>query len=310
MRVFKGLTNLPKFKNAVMTIGTYDGVHVGHQVIIQRINELANEVNGESVLLTFDPHPKLVLHPNIDLKLISSIEEKISLFETFGLDNLVITPFSKDFASTEAEDYVRDILVKYFSPAVIVIGYDHKFGKGRKGDIHLLRELGPKYHFRVEEIPAQTIDEISVSSTKVRKALLDGDIQTANTMLAHPFSMTGIVIDGNKLGRTLGFPTANMRIDETHKLIPPDGVYAVWVELDGKRYKGALSIGRRPTILKHGELRVEVYILHFNREIYGEEIKVIFQDFIRKDMKFNSTDELIEQMEMDVEQIDELLDNP
>lgn len=304
MRVFKGLDHLPPFRNAVLTIGTYDGVHAGHQVIIQKINEIAHKIDGESVVLTFDPHPRIVLHPdNKELRLISTIDEKIELFEKFGLENLVITPFSKEFASMEAEDYVREILVNHFHPAVIVIGYDHRFGKGRQGDIELLRKLGPRYHFEVEEISVQTIDEISVSSTKVRNALLDCHIKDANTWLAHPFILQGKVIHGDKIGRTIGFPTANLKVEDPHKLIPPIGVYAVWVEVKNKRYKGALSISNRPTVLNDGELRVEVFILDFHEDIYGENIKLVFEDFIRGDIKFESMDALTEQIKNDVEQV-------
>ena len=307
MKVYKGIQQEFNFKNPVLTIGTYDGVHLGHQVIIQRINELAKETGGESVLLTFDPHPRIVLFPDKNLKLISTIDEKIRLFESFGLDNLIITPFSKEFASTEAKDYVRDILVKYIKPSVIVIGYDHKFGKGRQGDIHLLRELSTQYNYKIEEISAQTIDEISVSSTKVRKALMDADIQEANKLLAHPFTIEGEVVKGDQLGRTLGFPTANLEISNNHKLIPPVGVYAVWVTIDNERFKGALSIGHRPTIEDHGNLRIEVYILDFSRDIYGQEIRLIFQDYIRQDQKFDSIELMTEQISKDVEKVREIL---
>lgn len=304
MQVFRGLDELPLLQHAVLTIGTYDGVHAGHQAIIQRINAIADKVDGESVVLTFDPHPRLVLQPdNKDLKLISTIEEKIQLFEQFGLQNLVITPFSMDFASMDATDYVEQVLVKKFRPKVIVIGYDHRFGKGRKGDIHLLEALGPKWGYTVEEISVQTIDEISVSSTKVRKALLEGDIATANQLLAHPFTLCGQVVHGDKIGRTLGFPTANIHVEDPHKLIPPPGVYATYVNVNGKNYKGALSISRRPTILDAGELRIEVFILDFNEDIYGENLQLTLIDHIRPDEKFDSLEELIDQMNIDIEKV-------
>ncbi len=308
MRVFKGLDNLPKFKNSVLTIGTYDGVHAGHQVIIQKINEIAKNIGGESIVLTFDPHPRIVLNKGKkDLKLLSTIEEKIELLESFGLENLVITPFSQEFASTEAEDYIKNILVRYFNPSVIVIGYDHKFGQGRKGDIHLLRELGPKYNFKVEEISAQTIDEISVSSTKVRQAISDYKIKEANTLLAHSFSLQGSVIEGDKIGRTIGFPTANILVEDPYKLIPPEGVYAVWVTFDDRKLMGALSISRRPTVTASGELRIEVFILNFEEDIYGKNIRVIFVDFIREDLKFDSVEKLTAQMKQDVQNVQKAL---
>lgn len=308
MQVYNGLNHLPPFQNTVLTIGTYDGVHVGHQVIIQRVNELAQKIGSQSVMLTFDPHPKFVLNTNHqDLKLISTIDEKIELLEKFGLDNLVITPFSKDFAAMEAEDYVQKILVEHFHPSIIVIGYDHRFGKNRKGDIELLKKLGPKYHYEVEEISVQTIDEISVSSTKVRNALLEGNIADANTWLAHPFILEGKVIYGDQIGRTIGFPTANIQINNDKKLIPPPGVYAVWTEVKGKRYQGALSISHRPTILDNGELRIEVYIIDFDQDIYGEEVRLIFVDWIRDDLKFENLPQLVEQINMDVQLVKNVL---
>ncbi|MCO5231566.1 MAG: bifunctional riboflavin kinase/FAD synthetase [Chitinophagales bacterium] len=308
MNVYKGLEHLPAFKNTVLTIGTYDGVHIGHQAIIHRINELAENIHGQSVVLTFDPHPRLVLQKgDKDLKLISTIEEKIELLGQFGLQNLVITPFSTEFASMEAEEYVEDFLVNNFHPSIIVIGYDHKFGKGRKGDITLLKSLGKKFNYTVEEISVQTINEISVSSTKVRDALSIGHVEDANSWLAHPFTLEGEVIHGDKIGRTIGFPTANILIKDPHKLIPALGVYAAWVEVNGERLKGALSISKRPTIKDNGELRVEVYILDFDREIYGENIKLIFQNFIRTDIKFDNMQDMISQIHKDVETVRHLL---
>jgi riboflavin kinase / FMN adenylyltransferase len=310
MQIHKGLDSLPVLQHAVLTIGTYDGVHAGHQAIIQRINEIAREVDGESVVLTFDPHPRLVLQPDSkDLKLISTISEKIELFERFGLAHLVITPFSKDFASMDAAEYVEQVLVKKFRPKVIVIGYDHRFGKGRQGDIDLLRKLGPKWGYTVEEISVQTIDEISVSSTKVRNALLEGDIRSANQLLAHPFTLCGQVVHGDQIGRTLGFPTANIHVPDPHKLIPPPGVYAVRVQVKNRIFDGALSISFRPTITDSGELRIEVYILDFNEDIYGENIRLTFVDHIRADAKFDSLEDLIGQMKNDVIRVRQVLSN-
>lgn len=309
MQVHRGLDQIPLLQHAVLTIGTYDGVHAGHQTIIQRINEIAAQIGGESVVLTFDPHPRLVLQPEAkDLKLISTIEEKISLLEHFGLQHLVITPFSKDFASMEAEDYVEQVLVRRFRPKVIVIGYDHRFGKGRTGDISLLRKLGPKWGYEVEEISVHTIDEISVSSTKVRKALMEGDISTANQLLAHPFTLCGQVVHGDKIGRTLGFPTANIHIPDPHKLIPPPGVYAVWAEIGDQKIPGALSISYRPTVVESGDLRVEVFLLDFDRDIYGENVRLTFAEHIRPDLKFNNLDLLIEQMHLDIQEVRKVLE--
>lgn len=304
MQIHKGLHNLPNFKNAVLTIGTYDGVHFGHQQIIKRINDIAKEIDSESILLTFNPHPRLILHPNDDtLKLISTIDEKEELLATFGLDHLVITEFSKEFASMEAEDYVEEILIKNFHPKKIVIGYDHRFGKDRKGDIHLLRKLANKYNFEVEEIPAQTLDEISVSSTKVRNALLVGNIKQANEFLAHPFTIKGKVVHGDKIGRILGFPTANIEISHPHKLIPASGVYAVKIKLENKFYKGALSIGYRETVFDNSTLTIEVFILDFEGDLYNKELDMIFVDYIRPQIKYENWDLLKIQIEKDVEAV-------
>lgn len=301
MQIHKGLEHLPEFKNAILTIGTYDGVHFGHQQIIKRINDIANAINGESILLTFDPHPRLILQPNDEtLKLISSIDEKEEWLATFGLDHLVITEFSKDFASMEAEDYVENILVKNFHPKKIVIGYDHRFGKDRKGNIDLLKQLSAKYNFEIEEILAQTLDEISVSSTKVRNALLNGNIKQANEFLAHPFTIKGKVVHGDKIGRILGFPTANIEISNPNKLIPASGVYAVKIKIENHLYKGALSIGYRETVFDNSKLTIEVFILDFDGDLYNKELDIIFVDFIRPQIKYDNWDLLKEQIEKDV----------
>jgi len=301
MHAYRNFDHLPAFRNAVLTIGTYDGVHFGHQQIIKRMNELADSIGGESVLLTFDPHPRLVLHPNDNrLKLISTIDEKEDLLAGFGLQHMVIAPFSTEFASMDAEVYVRDILIKNFHPSYIVIGYDHRFGKDRKGDIHLLRSLADKYGYIVEEIPAQTIDELSVSSTKVRNALLDGKIQEANTLLAHPFTIKGKVVHGDKVGRVLGFPTANIAIANPHKLIPASGVYAVKIGINDSYYKGALSIGYRETVFDNSKLTVEVFILDFEGDLYDRQLDMIFVDYIRPQIKYDSWDLLKVQIAQDV----------
>lgn len=308
MNVFNGLDNLPDFKNAVLTIGSYDGVHFGHQQIINRVNTIAKEIGGESVLLTFYPHPRLILHPNDNtLKLITTIDEKIELLEELGLDNLVIVPFSQEFAQQDAEVYIENVLIKNFHPKYICVGYDHRFGKNRTGDYSLLNQLKTKFNYSLEEIPAQTIDEISVSSTKVRKALLSGDIQTANHFLAYPFKIKSKVIHGDKIGRILGFPTANIEVSDEYKLIPASGVYAVWVTIDQQKYKGALSIGYRETVFDNSELTIEVFILDFEQNIYDKSIELIFVDYIRPQIKYDNWDLLKEQIEKDVQQINAIL---
>ena len=304
MNVYYGLDNLPSFKNAVLTIGTYDGVHFGHQQIIKRINDLAKVTDGESILLTFDPHPRLILHPDDPtLKLISTIDEKIDLLRSLGLQNIVIAEFSKEFASTPAQEYVEKVLIQNFHPKYICVGYDHRFGKDRKGDIHLLRELSAQYGYKVEELPAQTVDEISVSSTKVRNDLLKGKIKEANQLLAHPFSMRGKVIHGDKIGRVLGFPTANIQISNSHKLIPASGVYAVKVKIEDRIYKGALSIGYRETVFDNSHLTTEVFILDFDADLYDKEIEFIFVEYLRPQIKYENWDLLKAQIEEDVKNV-------
>ncbi|MCB0502141.1 MAG: bifunctional riboflavin kinase/FAD synthetase [Bacteroidetes bacterium] len=300
MQVHNGWENLPSFENVILTIGTYDGVHFGHQQIIKRINDLAKANQSESVLLTFHPHPRLVLRPDLELKLITTIEEKVKLLANYGIDHIVIAPFSKEFASIPAELYVKDVLVKNFMPKKIVIGYDHKFGAERKGDIDLLRKLAKDFHYEVEEISKQTIDDLSVSSTKVRKAILEGDIEAANELLAHPFSLSGEVVHGEKRGRQLGFPTANIEINNPHKLIPPAGVYAIKSKINKESYNGLLSIGSKPTFGEYNEQFVEAYFFDFKQDIYGQEIKVTLIGKVRNEMKFDSKDALVAQMKEDV----------
>lgn len=304
MQTHQGIQHLPNFNNTVLTIGTYDGVHFGHQQIIKRLNDIAKDINGESVLLTFDPHPRLILHPDDEtLKLISTIDEKEELLASFGLNHMVIAEFSKDFASIDAEEYVEKILINNFHPKKIVIGYDHRFGKDRKGDINLLRKLTDKYNYEVEEISAQTLDELKVSSTKVRNYLLEGKIKDANLLLAHPFTIKGKVVHGDKIGRILGFPTANIDISNQHKLIPASGVYAVYIKIDNELYKGALSIGYRETVFDNSKLTIEVFILDFDGNLYNKNLDIIFVDYLRPQIKYDNWDLLKVQIEKDVEAV-------
>lgn len=300
MKVHRGLDNLPAFHNAVLTMGTYDGVHFGHRQIIKRVIELAKEIGGESIMLTYDPHPRIALNPQTKLQLLCTLEEKIEMLVDLGIDHVVIAPFTKEFASIEASDYIEEFLVKHFNPNTIVIGYDHHFGKNRTGNIDLLKEFSPKYGYRVEEISKQTIDDIAVSSTKIRNALLAGQIQTANNLLLAPYSLKGKVIHGNKIGRELGFPTANIDVQESMKLIPNPGVYAVLIEYNQLKYNGVLSIGYRPTVVENSHLTVEVFIFDFSENIYDKELKIIFMDKIRDEIKFSSKEALIEKMHEDV----------
>ncbi|HXH18816.1 MAG TPA: bifunctional riboflavin kinase/FAD synthetase [Chitinophagales bacterium] len=299
MRVFKGVDNLPEFRNAVLTIGTFDGVHTGHQEIIRRINRLAAEMNGENIILTFHPHPRMVLQPNgKELKLLNTLDEKISLLSKYGVDNLIIAPFTKEFSQITPQAYVEDFLWKKIHPRKVVVGYNHRFGRNRSGDITLLRTMGRRLGFDVEEIEAQTWEHISVSSTKIRNALAAGDLDTANSLLGHYYSVTGKVVRGDQRGKKIGYPTANIAIRDPLKLIPVNGVYAVRVLIDETTYGGMLNIGIRPTF--NGKNRtLEVHIFDFGHDIYGNEITVEFVSSIRKEMKFNSADELAKQLALD-----------
>ncbi|MCJ8211936.1 bifunctional riboflavin kinase/FAD synthetase [Mucilaginibacter sp. RS28] len=309
MKLYHHINEFEPVKNAVVTIGTFDGVHLGHRKIISRIIELAKDINGESVILTFFPHPRMILHPeDQDLKLITTINEKAELLEALGVDHLIITPFSRDFSNQSAEEYITEMLVKRIGIRKIVIGYDHRFGKDRTGGLQDLQRLGPAYGFDVMEIPEQDIDDVAVSSTRIRKALLEGDIALANSFLGYPFYLTGKVIRGDQIGRQIGYPTANLAIEEQYKLIPSDGIYAVKAQLDNKFFGGMAYIGHRPTI--NGMTRnIEVNIFDFNREIYNQELKLHFLHFVRHDVKFNSLAELTTQLGKDKEAVLALLEN-
>ncbi len=301
MRVLKGIDNLPEFRNGVLTIGTFDGVHTGHQEIIRRINELSAEINGESIILTFHPHPRMVLQSNgKELKLLNTLEEKISLLSKYGVDNLILAPFSKEFSQSSPQSYVEDFLWGKIRPRKVVVGYNHQFGINRSGDIHLMREMGKRLGFDVEEIEAQTVENISVSSTKIRNALTAGDLETANSLLGHYYSVTGKVVRGDQRGKKIGYPTANISIRDPLKLVPANGVYAVKVIADETIYGGMLNIGLRPTF--NGKNRtIEVHIFDFTQEIYGTEIVIEFVAPIRQEMKFKSAGELVKQLSKDKE---------
>lgn len=294
MKVYRHLDEFLKVENAVVTIGTFDGVHVGHRKIISRLTEVANEIKGESVILTFFPHPRMILNPEQEnLKLITTINEKAALLEQLGVDHLIITPFTRDFSNLSAETYISKILVEKIGISKIVIGYDHHFGKDRQGNLSALQKFATEYGYEVEEIPEQDIHDVAVSSTQIRNALLRGDVQTANDFLGYPFSLFGQVIKGDQLGRTLGFPTANLLIEENYKLIPNDGIYAVKVRFreNSQTYKGMAYIGNRPTI--NGMSRnIEVNIFDFDQDIYRQYITVEFIHFIRGDVRFDNIEAL------------------
>jgi len=298
MRVFRHIDELPAFQNAVLTIGTFDGVHIGHKKIISRIEEIAREENGESILITFDPHPRIVLSNDDSVRLLTTLNEKTELLRANGIDNLVVAKFSRSFSEMTPEEYITDFLYKRFQPNVVVIGYDHKFGKNRAGDINFMKDKGAELGFRLEEIPKQQVDEMSVSSTKIRQALQEGNIQQANSLLGHAYTVEGTVVRGDGIGRQLGYPTANLQVDEPYKLIPADGVYAVRVNYQETTYNGMLSIGIRPTF--NGKMRtIEVNIFDFDQDIYGQKIKLAFVERIRPEIEFADADELIKKMDED-----------
>jgi len=298
VKIYHSIEEFQKVKNAVVTTGTFDGVHIGHQKIIKRLRQVADEIGGETVLLTFFPHPRMVLFSDNDLKLINTKNEKIALLEKEGIDHLIIHPFSREFSRLSSVEFVRDILVNKIGTSRLVIGYNHHFGRNREGSFEHLKEYGPVYGFQVEEIPAQDVEEIKVSSTKIRKALDEGNVKTAKEYLTHDFTLTGIVVKGNHLGHELGFPTANIKVMDSHKLIPANGVYAVRVLVHGKEYKGMLNIGVRPTV-DGTEKTIEAHVIDFDEDIYGEEITVLFDDWIREEQKFDGLEALKEQLEKD-----------
>lgn len=332
MKIYNNLSDFKKLDNAIVTIGTFDGVHFGHQKIIKQLVEKAKANHGESVILTFFPHPRMIIDPeNQDLKMINTINEKAEILESLGVDHLIITPFTRDFSNQLPENYIKDTLVDNIGTKHIIIGYDHRFGKDRSGNLSDLKSAGLHYGFTVEEIMEQDIHDVAVSSTKIRQALLEGDVSLAKDYLGYPFSIFGRVIKGDKIGRTIGFPTANIFVEETYKLIPGDGIYAVTVEmgleseksevgsqklednlLDNSTsqrstfnfklstFKGMAYIGQRPTI--NGMTRnIEVNIFDFNQEIYGQDIKMNFLKFLRHDVKFTGLEALTVQLQKDKE---------
>lgn len=299
MQVFYSLSNYTAQPKTVATIGTFDGVHLGHKKILQRLKDIAQEIGGESVLISFHPHPRLVLFPEKkDLKLLQTLEEKIQTLRDFGLDRFILIPFTKEFSTTTSRSFIEDILAKTIGVHRLVIGYDHHFGANRAGNIDELRMYAPQFGYEVEEIPAQAIDNANVSSTKTRNALLEGDIQTANTFLGYTYSITGTVIHGEKQGRLLGYPTANIQPNDEWKLIPANGIYFVEVWVEGKKYFGMMSIGHKPTM---GEFArgIEVNIFDFSADIYGKEIRVGFLSYIRPEAKFDSLEALIKAIDGD-----------
>lgn len=311
MQVHTDITHLPEFKNAVITIGTFDGVHLGHRLILDQLLQEAARIGGEAVIITFHPHPrKIVSTGKKPLFLINTIKEKIGLLEETGVDHLVIVPFTEAFAQLTAREYVEDFLVKRFRPHTIIIGYDHHFGTGREGNFRLLEEYQKAGNFILKEIPERVLHESSISSTRIRQCIFDGHIEEANELLGYSFFFEGTVVEGNKLGRTIGYPTANLEITDAEKIIPANGVYAVEAFLPSSSsftvLQGMMNIGIRPTV--GGTKRViEVHLFSFNRDIYGQLLKVVVLGFLRKEQKFNGLEALKEQLAKDGKQAKLLL---
>ncbi len=300
MQVHRSINHLPEFKNAVVTIGTFDGVHTGHQEIIEHLKQEAKSINGETVLITFHPHPrKIVSSKNIFI--LNTLFEKVELLESKGIDHLVVVPFDENFAHQTPDEYVKNFLFEKIHPHTVIIGYDHRFGRNRQGDYHLLENYGKQLGFVVKEIPEHLVHREIVSSTKIREALLAGDITTANEYLGYDYFFEGTVAEGNKLGRVLGYPTANLEIEDKEKLIPGNGIYVVQCKIRNPKSQirnGMMSIGVRPTI-GISDRTIEVNIFDFDENIYGKILRVYVKQYLREEVKFNNLEELKEQLAKD-----------
>jgi len=308
MKVFQNISEAKHIKNPVLTLGVYDGIHLGHQAIISQLNRIAEEIGGESVLLTFEPHPRITLNKGAEsLQLLTLTDEKTELLKNYGLQNLIIHPFTKEFSQFGADDFVK-LLVDEIGIHSIVIGYDHHFGKNRSGDFYELSRLSKIYGFDCVKVDEVKFEGNHISSTQIRNSLLEGNLEFAKKGLNRNYSLKGTVVDGDKLGRTLGYPTANLKVGK-YKLIPGNGVYIVKVFISDEVFKGLLSIGTRPTVSNTNEKRNEVYILDFDRDIYGKEIKIEFFKKLRDDLKFDSIEELIGQMNLDKAEAEKFIFN-
>ena len=301
MAVYYNINTVPEFTNAVITIGTFDGVHEGHKVILRKVADCAREVGGESILITFEPHPRKLLFPEKPLGIITPLAEKIAFAQASGIQHIVVAPFTREFSALSAHEYIAQFLVRVFHPHTIIIGYDHRFGQDRTGGIELLARYAPDYGYKLIEIPAQLIDEAAVSSTKIRTAIREGNMQLAAHMLGRPYGVTGTVAHGNKLGRTIGYPTANLSPTEPDQLLPGNGIYAILATFNGRTHKGMASIGYNPTVTDKKELRIEGNLFDFAADIYGETITFHFIKRLRDEQKFDSLAALTHQLHLDKE---------
>jgi len=301
MQVHRDIEHLPVFRNAIVTIGTFDGVHMGHRQVIDKLKTEAKAVNGETVIITFHPHPRKVVSSTIlGIRLINTLDEKIELLKQLGIDHVVVVPFTDAFANQPAEEYVKNFLIDKFHPHTIIIGYDHHFGRDRLGNYRLLEKNAGNYNYQLKEIPKHILENISISSTNIREAILHSDIATADTLLGYEFFFSGVVVHGDKLGRKLGYPTANLKITDEEKIVPGNGIYAVYAQPEGyaERLKGMMSIGFRPTV--DGKKRVvEVNIFDFDEEIYDQTLKVFVKKYLREEIKFDGLEALVKQIDQD-----------
>lgn len=309
MQVFKKLSDVKFSRDTVLTLGTFDGVHLGHQQIINSVVDKARQLKMRSFVLTFDPHPRKILSKDKKVYLLSLLEEKIKLFSKFGVENLFVVNFTKEFSQLSPEEFINEYLVNGIGLSEIVIGYDHHFGKGRDGNVDILKSLGSVNQFNTTIIPSFSFDDRIISSTKIRDALQEGNVSLVTRMLGRYYEFSGTVIGGDKRGRELGFPTANIELESKEKILPLIGIYAVKIKLNENVYNGLLSIGRRPTFYNDGEVVSEVYLFDFNKQIYGEKISVQLVERLRGEEKFGSKDELIAQMNKDKENGIRILDN-
>lgn len=301
MRVFQSIDQLPEFNYTVFTQGTFDGVHLGHQHILRQLKNEAERLEGESLVLTFWPHPRLFLFPDDNnLKLLQTLDEKLEMFSRCQVDNVVVLPFTRELSNYLPEDYIKEFLVNRLNVRMAIVGYDHRFGRNREGDISVLRQYAGAYGYEVREIAAEDIDEITISSTKIRNALLEGDTITAAKYLGRPYSFRGSVVKGMQLGRKIGYPTANIKIDEPFKLIPANGVYAVKCLVKGKPYGGMMNIGDNPTVIGKS-FSIEVNIFDFDEDIYDEIVEIQVLDRLRDEKKFENLDELALNLQLDKE---------
>ncbi len=301
MDVFNSLSGVKKDDNTVLTIGTFDGLHLGHKKIIEEILRKSALYGARNFVVTFDPHPRNVISGDNGIKLLNTLNEKIEVLESFGIQNLLVINFTKEFSQLTSEEFFKEYILENLGLKEIIIGYDHHFGKGRGGDKHTLTEMGKEYRFNVTSVDAVSIDGITVSSTKIRNALSEGNVRLADSLLGRFYSFNGEVVKGDQRGRELGFPTANIKLDDGNKMLPLLGIYAVEIFIDEKKYLGLMSIGKRPTFYNDGRITTEVYIYDFNKDIYGKKVKVNTVERIRGEEKFSSAEALINQMNNDKE---------